>query len=387
MKTRIRRVSVWVLCAIVLLPQFSFACEWDYDTLKMEQKRFPSALELITGKYLQHSPEFYQWRIEDRQVRIDEGMAIAGDYDDIAVAYDKLGKPDLALETILEKEKLFPGLYETLANKGTFLIHAGRFEEGLVELSAAVEMNPDAHFGREMFQIRLVEYVLAKRGADGSIPMPLDSEGERIYRLAGFAAFLVKQEGWERDSSDYSDNIARATKGVLGMLRFGQNDSPLLLEAVGDLLLADHNEDGKRLAGRAYLRAAWLAKNDASKASYQTLAKSTISMQLDRPPSQDELTLPVLAKRLKAEIAVGAKLHRAIRMDEMKWIAQGVDFDVEGAFDEKYYVDPADPPQKSKSKTVLLLFVLGAAVILGTCASSVWKFTTTRNNLPAKPGK
>lgn len=35
------------------------ACEWDYDTLQLERQRFPSALELVTGKFSRHTPEFY----------------------------------------------------------------------------------------------------------------------------------------------------------------------------------------------------------------------------------------------------------------------------------------------------------------------------------------
>jgi hypothetical protein len=56
--------------AVGLLSSYR-ACLWDYDTLRQERARFPGALELITGKFLRHSPEFYQWRIEDRRRRLD----------------------------------------------------------------------------------------------------------------------------------------------------------------------------------------------------------------------------------------------------------------------------------------------------------------------------
>jgi len=47
--------------ALLGLPAAAVACLWDYDTLKQERARFPSTLELITGKFLRHSPEFYEW--------------------------------------------------------------------------------------------------------------------------------------------------------------------------------------------------------------------------------------------------------------------------------------------------------------------------------------
>ena len=44
----------------VLVPSVAAACPWDYDTIKRERTRFPGTLELITGKFLRHSPEFYE---------------------------------------------------------------------------------------------------------------------------------------------------------------------------------------------------------------------------------------------------------------------------------------------------------------------------------------
>src|SRR5579884_4228255 len=138
-------------------------CLWDYDTLAMERLRGPSALELITGKFLRHSPEFYHWRIQDRLRKLHEDPNNLASYDDLAVAYDKTGQYDRALETILAKDGKRVGLYETEANRGTFLIHAGRLEEALEHISEALRINPDAHFGREKYQALLVEYMLERR--------------------------------------------------------------------------------------------------------------------------------------------------------------------------------------------------------------------------------
>src|SRR6185295_1221475 len=79
----------------------TLACLWDYDTLSMERQRFPNALELITGKFLRHSPEFYRWRIADREAKLKAEPSKLAYYDDLAVAYDKIGDDDKAIETIL----------------------------------------------------------------------------------------------------------------------------------------------------------------------------------------------------------------------------------------------------------------------------------------------
>ena len=82
---------VIALAVFVVLPVALHACMWDYDTLKMERSRFPDTLELITGKFLRHSPEFYQWRIKDREQRLKDHPSELGLYDDLGVAYDKIG--------------------------------------------------------------------------------------------------------------------------------------------------------------------------------------------------------------------------------------------------------------------------------------------------------
>src|SRR5262245_21343336 len=127
------RSSRRFLCVFVLLvlPTAAFACLWDYDTLKQERARFPSTLELITGKFLRHSPEFYEWRIQDRLKKIEANPTNLELYDDLAVAYEKTGQHAKAIETILAKEKIQPGLYTTYSNLGTFYILAGDFEKGL----------------------------------------------------------------------------------------------------------------------------------------------------------------------------------------------------------------------------------------------------------------
>ena len=62
------------------VPAPALACMWDHDTLRQERARFPHALELITGKFLRHSKEAYEWRIRDRANL--PGLVAAGDFTD-----------------------------------------------------------------------------------------------------------------------------------------------------------------------------------------------------------------------------------------------------------------------------------------------------------------
>ena len=330
------------------------ACLWDSDTLAMERRRFPLALEVIAGKFLRHSTAYYQWRVQDRQRKIE--IAATHDlYGDLAVAFEKLGDTDSAIRAMEEKQARFPnqGEYQSAANLGTFLIHAGRLEEGLAKIEKALELNPDAHFGRERYQKFLVEYVLASR-RDGQVFLPLGTQRDADL-LPGFAGYLL-------DESAHGDRsqlpIREAIKGILGMMRFGQHESPVLFEVLGDLLLAaGYPDDSKRLATRAYLRAAQTAEEPAVKAAYRSLAEKAIDMQSGRR-NWEQLPLTELEAQLHREVADAEAFVSQIAADEAAWIAAGLD--VDQAFADKYFQTPSVELPKSQSKrrqVISLLFV------------------------------
>jgi tetratricopeptide (TPR) repeat protein len=351
------RVHLVLLGCVVLLltPALLHACLWDYDTLKMERARFPTTLELITGKFLRHSPEFYQWRIEDRRRRLVNEPDNLALYDDLAVAYHKLGQNDKAIETILVKEQKHPGLYETYANLGTFYIFVGEWEKSAATIDKALAINPDAHFGRERYQKYLVEYVLVCRRAQGrslagaigvsvvalpdkAFPAPAKLRLPFWEMGGGFYAFLCMKELKEETGRRKADRAA-AVNGVLGMMKFADHQNPLLLEALGDLLAdaGDPHGDAKQLAARAYLQASYHVSDAAAKEGYRSRAESALNMQVGYTGTQ--MQLPDLeasfAKELEDADAWYAKLHD----DERRWIQEGKNPETE--FDRLYTAEPS----------------------------------------------
>lgn len=331
----LQRLFLVACCLCVMTPSV-LACLWDQDTLRMERSRFPETLELITGRFLRHSKSFYEWRIQNRSIRINGGESTKDLYDDLAVAYDKTGQHAKAIETIEKKESLWPGQYETLANRGTFLIHSGKLETGLKDIRKAIEVNPDAHFGREVYQQLLVEYVLSRRDGNKTV-LPLgsprkNSDGNRVDDMT-FAKFIFSKR-----KVAYADQAAerkKALKGIRGMMRFGNFDSPVLLEALGDLLVDPGRpaEDAKLLAARAYLKASNETKKDNPDASraYFALAKSAVKFH-------EHTSVDVIRRQLTDELKTADKWWKTVAADEKKWIRMGVNADAE--FTKKYFKEP-----------------------------------------------
>ena len=122
------------------------------------------------------------------------------------------------------------------------------------------------------------------------------------------------------------------------MLRFGNHDSPVLLEVLSDLLLADWNSDAKLLATRALLRAAESVDDPQLRAAYRSKATDALSMQTPRPNTSRSMSLEELEARLAPELEEARAFAAEVRADELEWIEEGGD--VDALFAEKYYREP-----------------------------------------------
>lgn len=327
----------------------SISCLWDYDTIEMERQQFPGTLELITGKFLRHSPEYYYWRIRDREAKLKKSPDKLEYYDDMAVAYSKLGNDKVAIDIMMQKEAILPRRYETYANLGTFYLHSGKLEKGLDYIGKAIEINPDAHFGREVYQKLLAEYVLQQRLENGKIPLPLEPrystepypERDKSY---GFFSFLVSKGMLKADFSHNSTmavdpDLQKALKGIQGMMRFGNYNSPILLEALADLLMQDGDySSARQLAARAYLQASHQVPDEQSKLLYEQKAASALILQYNKKGGK-QLNLEDVKVLFTEEVEEGKLFYDEILQSEHSWIIDNKDLDKE--FSAKYYTEPA----------------------------------------------
>lgn len=364
MKFRLSPVAV-AITVVLLTISTAVACLWDSDTLAQERAKFPSALELIAGKFPRHSPAFYQWRIEDRQAKLESGDDQASYYDDIAVAHDKLRQDDQAIEWMHKKAAKFndnvDNRYKTAANLGTFYLHSRQLDKGIEQLELAIQLNPNAHFGRERYQLYLAKYIKLRFAnghlSDGQLILPLrydHNHDSQVSDLESDSSQDTQQDHPHKQVRHFGSAVAYfndgtfrqidekqtadAVTGILGMMRFGHYDSPVLLECLGDLLSETssvNQNSAYTIAARAYMRAADLLpqEDEVSRDKYHELVNRV--MHFKENQNQKDIR-----QFLELELAEANEYYRQIVADEELWISQNAD--VEALFQAKYYASSDD---------------------------------------------
>jgi tetratricopeptide (TPR) repeat protein len=192
------------------------ACLWDYDTFKEESLGDKEVAQVLKGELRKHSRAFYEAKVTYTRAIVDKGGAKKERYDDLAVALAKTGKLDDAIAVLADKERRFPGEYTTEANLGTFLAMKGDVAGALDHLKKAVAINPDAHFGREIVQIQLLEFH-QKLAADPT----LDEKQTFLGLGVEEEPFVVRTK---RDRKQ-DKAIDKQIKGIVGLIRFGDGEA------------------------------------------------------------------------------------------------------------------------------------------------------------------
>jgi tetratricopeptide (TPR) repeat protein len=313
------------------------ACLWDRDTVRLETKLFPGVLEVMTGKFPRHSAEFYQWREATLRKQLADRPGSPALLDDLAVAVHKLGRHQEAINLMQASLKQVPGRYETLSNLGTFAIYGGDLPASRAYLRQALAINPDAHFGRERYQLWLVEQLMLKKDA-GAFPEMTAGFSEATVKTlqSDYARFIQLQinlqDGWARDGLMRELTVEEQTKaiqGVAGMMRFADFDNPQLQSALGDLLsLQTTNSKAPQLAALAYESALMKIRDPAER-------EELVARKLRALPGQSSKEMRLkLVEKLDTHLADGRLLAAQVRADELDWIRDKRD--VEREFELKY---------------------------------------------------
>jgi hypothetical protein len=415
--------------------------------------RFAMVHDVIHERYPVRGPAYYRER--DRIVReklktLPPDSQDAFDLtDDLGVGLDKLGRAGEAVQPLRDKLarqlKLGQGgrqLYTSYANLGTCLIHANmkaamsgdakakaNVREGLDFIKKSIDVNPEAHFGREEWQLHIGEYLFAaiddptlltkfdcvgntfgvEPGRDeyGELPSAIkragynspggeklgdqfDDRGELVKpNLREHLRLAIRGIGGE---SGFPGSILEGpvpfdepTLGIIGMWRQGGGANPYFAVTLGEIML----RVGQRyIAWTAYERAHILADRYGWKPEHAAFLREHCrsrqqSIILDRPRDNEA----EIRSQFQAELAYGQKYQKEYHEFETKKIAAGADIHDEHFFDDFHkgrdpiatplgpaeWFDGTDPAQipslreRTATSTAVLLFgiVAFAVVVIG----------------------
>ena len=212
-------------------------CLWDSDTLRAEAAGAPGMVETIVGRFDRYPTLYYQMRLDRVTKVLDSDPSNLAAYDDAGVACDRLGRYDeaidwmakkrAALDAAPESETKTEHVYRYLANLGTFHIHrwiaSGTDRAAMADvrrardlIARAIELNPDAHFGRERYQLMAIDWILE--------PTPVDDGRYPMGYYASILDRIAYADGWPGVS--YNNALADAgypdaAEGFAGLVALG----------------------------------------------------------------------------------------------------------------------------------------------------------------------
>jgi hypothetical protein len=230
------------LALLLGLPLSVVACLWDRDTPLDEARGLPEVVAVLTGRFERNPPLFHEMRLERVTAHLQSHPEDLTAYDDAGVACDRLGRGNEAISWMQKKRAQLDGLdasrpevkeasYRYHANLGTFLVHRwarqgsdrakiGEVKAARDEIARALEINPNAHFGREKYQLRAIEWIIdpPKSGDSQYLPNLLGWEPHPLGNMAdpkladeavrGLAGLIVLGNAWESVDVFHALNVA-----------------------------------------------------------------------------------------------------------------------------------------------------------------------------------
>ncbi|HKI38353.1 MAG TPA: hypothetical protein VKA46_41270 [Gemmataceae bacterium] len=409
--------------------------------------RFAMVHDVIHERFPRHGETYYQERnrlarkaLAEQKGQQDEAYFAL--FDDLGAGLDYLKQDDEAVPLLRDKLRQQEALglkdrqlYTTYANLGTFLIHGSaraglsgdakakeRMREGLSFIRKAIEVNPEAHFGREVWQAVAVDYILAV-SEDPKLLLRFDMIGDgladevdprhqRSYQPGyGMGGSDRRAEAYLKGERSEWDNAARLresnvtlvgadpgwkhavpsaqgqpvpfdepTLGIIGMWRLGGGASPHFALALGEIMM----RVGQRyIAWCAYERAAAMADRAWPDANVQR----QFAEHCRRRQRVIEEQLPAeevkeLRPRFEAELAYGQRYQKEYQEYEAERIRAGASLD-DAHFNDDFNAThpPIASPVGAEEKFVaekgdyllflnwpVAVFAAGVSACLGACA-------------------
>jgi hypothetical protein len=364
--------------------------------------RFAMVHDVIHERFPWHGKAYYQERNRLIQVALknEEAGKPSEKYfallDDLGVGMERLGRHQEAVDLMRNKLKKQQALglkdrdlYSTYANLGTFLV-LWQLEEGLKNVEAArnrlkeslewihksIQVNPEAHFGREIWQAVILEFILANLDQSellwkyDMVGNRLDSEirfyGTRAAEkseprrnwinvmrrqsaanldrtlnpqsrasLRGYITHVGAEKNWTeevRSSHKHAVPFDEPMLGIVGMWRYGGGANPFFALALGETMA----RVGQRyIAWAAYERAVRLVPEDGPQAkTFEKFVVHCRNRQALIESTLAESERANLRPQFEKELAFGKGYQKAYQDYEARRIEEGADLDDPRFYDE-----------------------------------------------------
>jgi len=321
------------------------ACLWDRDTLAAEARGLPGVVEIITGRFERNPALYYEKRLQRVLKELETDPFNFSLLDDAAVACDRLGRQDEALR-LMERKRLAleaappddeatsEGRYRYLANTGTFYAHrwfangASQNNRDDLELArsfvcAAIQQNPGAHFGREIYQLKFIEAFLD--------PPPPDEVSWPFVPGA-----LIEDQT--------AQSAKEAIRGYTGLIALGNAwESPAVFLSLAQALGQKRDPS---VAHLAYLRAEEIARAQGGRSPEGARQPPFPpgGLAIDGIEKEDYAHLETEFLRLRKEADAW---HRARTSFMIERLQKGLHPDIDGGFWFGYF-QPRAPALSSK---------------------------------------
>jgi len=353
-----------LVCAVLLAVPIVPACMWDRDTLTREAKAMPDVIQVATGRFERNPPLYYQMRIGRESAELKSHPDHLDLYDDISVAYSRIGNDDKAIYTIerkrvrmgdMSKARTIGGkrdafseaAYRYYANAGTFWIvrwmrHGARradIQQAVHSrdlIARAIEINPDAHFGREVVQLKLTDWL-----------------------IGGRADSLSSYLGGGMDGSS-KEEVKRNTQGLIGLVVLGALwESPDAFDALAGLIEA-HYHNLNRLAYFVLQR-----EKELVASGHKLLVENEDNIMYERPDFHDRDKIQSEFRRLRLDADQWLSERTAFMVSRLK---EGRHPDTDPHFWDGYVARP-DPRIEYSFFEELDPYDLILPAIVGCCSS------------------
>jgi hypothetical protein len=363
--------------------------------------RFAMVHDVIHERFPRHGHAYYEERnrraieaMKEDEAKLASGAKPSDQYwvllDDLGVGLERLGKHEEAVARMRKKltqqqELVFLGnnyLYSTYANLGTFLIlwqiaegfdkpnAKDRTKESIEWIRKAIDAKPDSHFGREIWQLVLEEFVLTVLD-NPKLFLWYDMVGNRLDKEVNPATLRSFKGAWAHGDARWAKTFLQDTSpspvvgretddkrehfreqitlvgaedgwaqevktshtkplpfdepalGIIGMWRYGGGANPHFALALGEITL----RVGQRyIAWTAYERAAQLAPALGE----PTAAKFIEHCRKRQKVIEDQLPASEVAEmrpRFEKELAFGQRYQKAYQDYEARRIQEGASID------------------------------------------------------------